>query len=101
MPRTVKELMAVVLDAACVIDQKDPVNTFCTLSEGHKLYWEKLLHLGRSKGKDPEAVPDIDATTELTEQEYVDLELEFIQLHRRSRPSLHPPSHPPSQPPPS
>jgi hypothetical protein len=99
MPRTVKELMLVVLDAACVAGEKDFVYKFCDLSPDHRAYWEKLTHLGRERGGDPENVPDIDAAAELGEDEYVELELEFSRLHRRSRPSLQPPSHPPSQPP--
>jgi hypothetical protein len=55
---------------------------FCELSEAYRAFWIKLNHLGarNMESQPPDKVPDIDATVQLTKEEWAELEDEFRQL---------------------
>ena len=55
---------------------------FNQCSEAHRTFWNKLNQLGarNMKSQPPETVPDIDATVQLSDQEWTQLEIEFRQL---------------------
>ena len=64
-----------------VLPEKD-CSEFCWRSERHLAFWDKLNLIGarNMKTQPPESVLDIDATVELSEQEWKQLEAEFLQL---------------------
>ncbi len=55
---------------------------FTGRSEAHRAFWRKLNELGarNMRSQPPEDVPDIDATVQLTNEEWTELETEFRQL---------------------
>ena len=55
---------------------------FAQRSDAHRAFWSKLNQVGarNMKSQPPESVPDIDATVQLTNQEWTQLETEFRQL---------------------
>lgn len=55
---------------------------FIDLSDNNLLFWAKLNEIGgrNIEKQPPETVPDIDATVELSETEWAELETEFRRL---------------------
>ena len=75
--------MATVRDFKNLVAQKTGnQSAFVIRSEAHFTFWTKLNDIGaRNMGtKPPETVPDIDATVELSESEWAELEAEFQSL---------------------
>ncbi len=76
--RTVRDFKKFVLTEIGV----GSIANFTALSPGHYRFWAKLNRLGARNMREqpPETVPDIDATVELSDSEWVELETEFLCL---------------------
>jgi len=53
---------------------------FNMLSDKHTIYWEMLLGLSSKRGINCEEVDDIDKATQLSNEEWLKLEIEYQNL---------------------
>lgn len=90
MPRTVRDFMNHVLQASGAeirkiegtdIEWSDP-GDFIDRSAQHQMFWHKLTVIGGRNiaEQPPDIVPDIDATVELSDEEWDELERESRRL---------------------
>lgn len=75
--RTVKDFQKFMMR-----EHGDSLGLFVRKSEAHLAFWKKLNDMGARniKAQPPERVPNIDATVQLTDEEWSQLEAEFRQL---------------------